>query len=76
MAHFKIRFNTTRGLENRGSVDHVWRVFEDDKEYLVKHVIINVPSYGSKTGQDWSICCYGELTLDRKTSTATIGAIL
>jgi hypothetical protein len=76
MAHFKIRFNTTRGLENRGSVDHVWRVFEDDKEYLVKHVIINVPSYGAQTGHDWSMCCEGVLTLDRETSTATIGSDL
>lgn len=73
MAHFRIRFNTTRGMKNRGSVDHVWRVFEDDKEYLVKHVVINVPSYGAKTGEDWSMCCEGVLTLDRETSTATIG---
>ena len=55
MAHFRIRFNTTRGMKNRGSVDHVWRVFEDDKEYLVKHVVISVPSYGAKTGEDWSV---------------------
>lgn len=73
MAQFQIRYNQKRGQPGRGTVDHVWRVFEDGKEYLVKNVVINVPSYGAKTGQDWSMCCNGELTLDRETSTATIG---
>jgi hypothetical protein len=73
MALFHIRYNQTRGKPGRGTVDHVWRVFEDGKEYLVKNVIINVPSYGAKTGQDWSMCCEGVLALDRETSTATIG---
>lgn len=72
MSEIYIRFNKSRGLPNRGTLDHVWRVFEDDKEYLVKNVRINVPSYGDKTGEDWSICCEGKLTLDRTTSTAII----
>lgn len=72
MSEFKIRFNKTRGQKGRGTMDHVWRVFEDEKEYLVKNVKINVPSYGAKTGEDWSICCSGTLTLDRETSTAII----
>ena len=72
MAQFQIRFNKTRGLVNRGSLEHVWRVFEDEKEYLVKNVIINVPSYGGKTGEDWSICCEGNVTIDPTTSTAII----
>lgn len=75
MALFHIRYNQTRGKPGRGTMDHVWRVFEDGKEYLVKNVIINVPSYGTKTGQDWSMCCEGVLTLDRETSTATIGLV-
>ena len=72
MSHFIIRFNKTRGLPGRGTPDHVWRVFEDGKEYLLKNVRINVPSYGAKTGEDWSICCDGTLTIDRETSTAVI----
>ena len=72
MSEFMIRFNKSRGQEGRGTVDHVWRVFEDGKEYLVKNVQINVPSYGAKTGEDWSICCSGDLTLNRETSTAII----
>jgi len=72
MAKFQIRFNKTRGQENRGTMDHVWRVFEDDKEYLLKNIRINVPSYGAQTGEDWSICCEGVLRIDRETSTGTI----
>lgn len=72
MSEFMIRFNKTRGQAGRGTPDHVWRVFEDGKEYLVKNVKINVPSYGAKTGEDWSICCSGALTLDKETSTAII----
>ena len=73
MAKFMIRFNKNRGKPGRGTEDHVWRVFEDNKEYVVKNVQIDVPSYGAKTGHDWSICCEGILHLDRATSTATIG---
>jgi hypothetical protein len=54
-------------------MDHVWRVFEDGKEYLTKNVEINVPCRGEKTGNDWSIVCDGTLTLDREKSTAIIG---
>ena len=72
MSHFIIRFNKTRGMQGRGTPEHVWRVFEDDKEYLLKNVQINVPSYGAKTGEDWSICCDGSMTIDRETSTAVI----
>lgn len=75
MTQFMIRFNKSRGETNRGTLDHVWRVFEDDKEYLCKHIKINVPSYGAKTGEDWSICCEGVLDIDRETSTLTINSI-
>jgi hypothetical protein len=73
MALFHIRYNQTRGKPGRGTVDHVWRVFEDGKEYLTKNVEINVPCRGMKTGADYSMVCEGVLTLDRETSTATIG---
>lgn len=73
MARVCIRYNKTRGLPGRGTADHVWRVFEDEKEYLVKNVEINVPSKGEKTGEDWSICCEGTLSLDRASSTAIVG---
>jgi len=69
---YHIRFNKTRGQPNRGTVDHVWRVFEGSKEYLVKHVEINVPSYSERTGDDWNIACDGVLSFVRETSTAII----
>jgi len=74
MSKFRIRFNKSRGQQGRGTIDHVWRVFEDEKEYLFKHVKINVPSYSNvdPSGGDWNICCEGTLIIDRETSTATI----
>lgn len=72
MAHFEIRFNKSRGQAGRGTPEHVWRVFEDGKEYLTRNVQINVPCRGEKTGDDWSMCCEGTLRLDRGTSTAII----
>ena len=73
MAHFHIRFNKSRGQPGRGTVDHVWRVFEDGKEYLLKNVKINVPAQSEVTpGPDWNIACDGILTIDRETSTAII----
>lgn len=72
MAEFLIRFNKTRGQPGRGTLDHAWRVFEGEKEYLFKHVKINVPSYSVQTGEDWNIGCVGTLTIDRETSTAII----
>ena len=72
---YSIRFNKTRGQEGRGTLDHCWRVFEGEKEYLFKHIKINVPSQSEKdeNGQDWNVVCEGVLTIDRDTSTAIIG---
>jgi hypothetical protein len=70
---YAIRFNKSRGQPNRGSLDHVWRVFEDGKEYLFKNVQINVPSHSERDGEDWNIVCQGVMVIDRSTSTATIG---
>jgi hypothetical protein len=74
MNKYRIRFNKSRGQEGRGTVDHVWRVFEGDKEYLVKHFVLNVPSKSEieTNGADWNVVCYGVLILDRDTSTAII----
>jgi hypothetical protein len=72
MSKFLIRFNKSRGQEGRGSMEHVWRVFENDKEYLVKHIKIEVPIWDETDGLDWNIACNGTLTLDRETSTAIV----
>ena len=67
-----VRFNKSRGQPGRGTLDHVWRIFDGPKEYIVKNVRINVPSWGEKTGEDWSICCEGKLIIDKETSTVII----
>jgi hypothetical protein len=72
MNKYLIRFNKTRGMPNRGTVDHVWRVFENNKEYLFKNVQINVPSHSERTGEDWNIACEGFMTIDKENSTAII----
>ena len=72
MSEYIIRYNKTRGQPGRGTEDHAWRVFEDGKEFLFKNVRVNVPSWGAKTGPDWSMVCEGKMTIDRETSTAII----
>ena len=72
MNKYLIRFNQTRGLPGRGTLDHVWRVFENDKEFLFKHLKINVPIFDERTGDQWNIACYGFMSIDRETSTAII----
>jgi len=55
-------------------MDHVWRVFEDGKEYLFKNLDILVPTKSERdaNGVDYNIVCQGFLSIDRKTSTAFI----
>ena len=74
MNKYSIRFNKTRGQPGRGTVDHVWRVFEGDKEFLFKELDIRVPvrSEKDKNGVDYNIVCVGYLEIDRDTSTAII----
>ena len=76
MNKYTIRFNKTRGQTGRGTMDHVWRVFENDKEYLFKHIDITVPVKSEKdlNGADYNIVCHGFMSIDRNTSTAVIQA--
>jgi len=76
MKTYHIRFNKSRGQLGRGSIDHVWRVFEGEKEYLFKNLDISVPVKSEKdaNGVDYNIVCQGNLTIDKETSTAIITA--
>lgn len=76
MNKYRIRFNKTRGEPGRGTVDHVWRVFKDDYEYIFKHLDIRVPVKSERelNSDDYNIVCYGNLHIDRITSTAIITA--
>lgn len=74
MNKYRIRFNKTRGQPGRGTEDHVWRVFEGEKEYLFKNLDITVPVKSEKdaNGVDYNICCFGHLKIEKETSTAMI----
>jgi len=76
MNKYQIRFNKSRGQEGRGSMDHVWRVFENGKEFLLKNLDITVPVKSEKdaNGADYNIVCHGFMTLNRDTSTAIIAS--
>lgn len=77
MNTYQIRFNKSRGMEGRGTMDHVWRVFENGKEMLFKNLDITVPVKSEKdeNGADYNIVCRGFLTIDRDTSTAVIAGV-
>lgn len=57
-------------------MEHVWRVFENGKEYLFKNLDISVLVKSEKdaNGADYNIVCKGYLSIDRDTSTAIISA--
>ena len=76
MNTYQIRFNKSRGQAGRGSMDHVWRVFENGREILFKNLNITVPVKSEKdaNGVDYNIVCKGFLSIDRETSTACITA--
>ena len=72
MNKYLIRFNKSRGQPGRGTEEHVWRVFENDREFLAKHVRIDVPSWSEQSGPDWNMACYGRMLWFDDTDTAVI----
>jgi hypothetical protein len=71
---YSIRFNKSRGQPGRGTLLHVWRVFENNNEMLAKHVKINVKSWSEidENGQDYNIVCYGQMLWYDDTDTVVI----
>lgn len=74
MNNYTIRFNKSRGQPGRGSMLHVWRVFEDGREILAKHVRIETRSWTEldANGQDYNIACYGRMMFFDDTDTVVI----
>lgn len=70
----RVRFNKSRGMEGRGTVDHVWRVFVGKKEYIAKHVIFDVLCHSEKEccSDDWNMVADGRIHINKETSTITI----
>ena len=76
MNKYLIRFNKTKGQPGRGTDEHVWRVFENNQEYLAKHVKIKVPSWSESDGPDWNIACEGFMQVNNETGEVTIDSTL
>ena len=72
MNKYLIRFNKSKGQPGRGSEDHAWRVFENGREVLAKHVRIQVPSWSEASGPDWNIACMGTMLFFDDTDTVVI----
>lgn len=72
MNKYLIRFNKSRGQPGRGSIEHVWRVFENGQEVLARHVRIEVPSWSESSGEDWNIACVGKMLFFDDTDTVVI----
>ncbi len=72
--NYTIRFNKSRGQPGRGSMLHVWRVFEDGREILAKHVRIETRSWTEldANGQDYNIACRGHMMFFEDTDTVVI----
>jgi len=70
MNKYLIRFNKSKGQPGRGSDEHVWRVFENGREVLAKHVRIQVPSWSEADGPDWNMECTGMMLFFEDTDTA------
>ena len=71
----KIRFNKTRGEPGRGTIDHVWRVFDaTGKEFICKNILILTKCHGEKdeNGQDYNIVAEGNLGINYEESRITI----
>ena len=72
---FRIRYNKTAGQPGRGSVDHKWRVFdENNKERLCKKVVLKGLAWTEQdpNGVDWNMVCVGEMDIVKETSTIAI----
>jgi hypothetical protein len=72
MSHYLIRFNKSAGQPGRGSPEHVWRVFEDGREHLARHVRILVPCWSEQSGPDWNMACNGRMIFYTDTDTVVI----
>jgi hypothetical protein len=71
---YRIRYNKTAGQPGRGTVDHKWRVFdENNKELLCKHVVIKTLAWSEPdpNNHDHNLVTDAEIEIDRENSTIT-----
>ena len=72
MLKYRIRFNKARGQPGRGTEEHVWRVLQDNTEWLARHVILEVPSRSEQEGPDWNMVWEGNMLFFEGTDTVVI----
>jgi len=67
LSKYYIRYNT-----KHGDSDLVWRVFEGNKEYLVKDFLVTVSMRGESSVENgvikWNVCCEGSLKIIDRTA--------
>ena len=49
-----------------------WSELQDDREWLARHVFIEVPSRSEQEGPDWNIVCEGNMLFFEGTDTVVI----
>ena len=72
---YRIRYNKTAGQLGRGTVDHKWRVFdENNKEYICKEVRIQTNAWTEidPNGNDWNMVTEGKMIIERSKSAIVI----
>ena len=71
---YRIRYNKAAGTKMMGTVDHKWRVFDENKQYICKNVIIHCSSWTEQdpNGHDWNIACIGRMEIDKENSIISI----
>jgi len=72
---YRIRYNKTAGQPGRGSVDHKWRVFDEDgKEYICKAVKIHTLCWTEQdpNGVDWNMVTEGKMIKEKLSSSIAI----
>jgi len=71
---YRVRYNKTAGQPGRGSIEHKWRVFdENNKELLCKNVVLKALAWTDMdpNGVDHNIVTEGEIQIDREHSIIT-----
>ena len=71
---YRIRYNKSAGQPGRGTVDHKWRVFdENNKELLCKHVVLKALAWSEAdpNGHDHNLVTDGEIEINREHSIIT-----
>jgi hypothetical protein len=71
---YRIRYNKSAGQPGRGTVDHKWRIFdENNKELLCKQVVLKTMAWSEMdpNGHDHNLVTDAQIEINRENSTIT-----